>query len=308
MSASGALVGFVFGLALLLVLARLPIFRRMALADRVDPYLTDTVPVPRAAGPFGRRSAIIAVASPILAAAATRLDRFLGGRASVELRLGQAGRPIDVAAFRTSQVVWASCGFGLGLGVLLLRLALGVGPAPAGCLAAMLGLACFGAMARDTLLTREVAKREQRILAELPVIAELLSLAVTAGEGPVGALERVTRRSTGPLADELREALGNARTGTTVVEALQQVATRMRIGALTRFVDGMAVSIERGTPLADVLRAQAADAREGGKRALLEQAAKKEVAMLAPIVFLVLPVVVMFALYPGFIQFTAVTS
>ncbi len=69
--------------------------------------------------------------------------------------------------------------------------------------------------------------------------------------------------------------------------------------ALNRFVDGVAVAIERGTPLADVLRAQAQDARDNAKRELMETAGKKEIAMLAPVVFFILPLTVVFAIFPG---------
>ena len=62
---------------------------------------------------------------------------------------------------------------------------------------------------------------------------------------------------------------------------------------------GVAVAVERGTPLADVLHAQAADVREAGRRELIEAAARKEVAMMVPVVFLVLPVTVLFAFFPG---------
>ena len=49
---------------------------------------------------------------------------------------------------------------------------------------------------------------------------------------------------------------------------------------MTRFVDGIAVAVERGTPLADVLRSQAADAREVRKRTLMEIGGRKEILML----------------------------
>ena len=62
----------------------------------------------------------------------------------------------------------------------------------------------------------------------------------------------------------------------------------------------MVVAVERGTPLADVLRAQAQDVREAGQRALMDAAGKKEIAMMVPVVFLILPVTVLFAVYPGF--------
>ncbi len=67
----------------------------------------------------------------------------------------------------------------------------------------------------------------------------------------------------------------------------------------------MVVAIERGTPLADVLRAQAVDVREVGKRALLEAGGRKEISMMVPVVFLILPITVMFALYPGLVTLTS---
>ena len=66
-----------------------------------------------------------------------------------------------------------------------------------------------------------------------------------------------------------------------------------------RSVEGIAVAIERGTPLADVLRAQAQDVRDNAKRELMETAGKKEIAMLAPVVFFILPLTVIFAVFPG---------
>ena len=59
------------------------------------------------------------------------------------------------------------------------------------------------------------------------------------------------------------------------------------------------MAIERGTPLAEVLRAQAQDVRDNAKRDLMEVAGKKEIAMLAPVVFFILPLTVIFAVFPG---------
>ena len=68
----------------------------------------------------------------------------------------------------------------------------------------------------------------------------------------------------------------------------------------------MAVAVERGTPLAEVMRAQAAAVRALGKRQLLESGGKKEIAMMVPVVFLVLPITILFALYPGLIAISDV--
>ena len=97
-------------------------------------------------------------------------------------------------------------------------------------------------------------------------------------------------------------ALADARAGSSLVTALDGIANRTSLPALARFCEGVAIAVERGTPLAEVLRAQAVDVREAGRRALLEAGGRKEIAMMVPVVFLVLPVTVLFALFPGLIS------
>jgi tight adherence protein C len=237
---------------------------------------------------------------PWLADAVRLIERWLGGSASVRRRLEQTGRRTTLEEFRIEQVVWGALGLLGGLAVSLLFLARGSSASPVAMLILCLIAGVSGTLLRDRWLTREVTKREERMLAEFPTIAELLALAVAAGEGPVGALERVVRVSRGELANELGRALADARAGATLVGALEQLATRTSLPPLARFVDGVVIAVERGTPLAEVLRAQAGDVREAGKRALLDAGGKKEIAMMVPVVFLVLPVTVLFALYPGF--------
>jgi tight adherence protein C len=83
------------------------------------------------------------------------------------------------------------------------------------------------------------------------------------------------------------------------------VADATTLEPFARFVQGLVVGIERGTPLADVLRAQAVDVRELSKRALLEAGGRKEITMMMPVVFLILPITVLFALYPGLLTLTS---
>jgi tight adherence protein C len=138
-------------------------------------------------------------------------------------------------------------------------------------------------------------------MAEFPVIAELLALAVAAGESPVAALGRVVRRSGGELSRDLGMVLARVRTGEPVAQAFDGLARSSGLPLVARFAHGVAVAVERGTPLADVLHAQAADVREAGRRELIELAARKEIFMMVPVVFLVLPVTVLIAFWPGVI-------
>ena len=50
------------------------------------------------------------------------------------------------------------------------------------------------------------------------------------------------------------------------------------------------------------------DVREAGKRALLEAGGRKEISMMLPVVFMILPVTVLFALYPGLLTLVSLTQ
>ena len=161
--------------------------------------------------------------------------------------------------------------------------------------------AILGVLLRENKLTADVTRREREMLAEFPALAGLIALAVAAGEGPVPALRRVVTRSGGALSTELGQVLGDVRTGRSVTDAFDALAARTGLPVLSRFAEAVAVAVDRGTPLADVLHAQAADVREAGRRALIEASARKEVLMMVPVVFLILPTVVVFAFYPGLV-------
>ena len=309
---TGAFLGLLAGCGLLLAASRLPVLRRPRLEDRLGPYLRDT-PRPSAlllvgpptVTPFPTLERLLA---PSLRGLAGRADRLLGGSASLRRRLEQAGSPLTLEQFRTEQVAAAAGGGAAGVALLVLHASAGVGPGPATGLVLTVGLGLAGVVGRDALLGRAVTRRSAAIAAELPTVAELLALAVAAGEGPVGALERVVSLSGGELAGELGRALGDARAGATLLAALSGVASRTDVPAVARFVDGLSIAIERGTPLADVLRAQAVDARDAGRRQLLEAGGRKEIAMMVPVVFLILPVTVVFAFYPGIVGLSLVAS
>lgn len=305
----GAALGALAGGALLVAVGSSPPLRRPRLDDRMAPYLRDTVrPSRLLASPRSAVSspAVERLLGPLLREAARAVDRGVGGTGSVRRRLDALGGTTTVEAFRAEQVLWGGAGLLAGLTVSAALLARdGARPLPLLVLTLLAALA--GVLARDRWLTRAVRERDERMVAEFPTVAELLALSVAAGEGPVGALERVTRLAGGELSRELARTLADVRAGASLVAALEGLAARTSLPLLARFADGVAVAVERGTPLADVLRAQAADVREAGKRALLEAGGKKEIAMLAPVVFLVLPVTIVFLVFPGFygLSFTA---
>jgi tight adherence protein C len=298
----GVVLGAGSGLGLWLVLDRLLALRHTSLALRVAPYLRDLpASTTMSSAPVGApTSAGRAVFGPLARRAADLVERVLGGSASVARRLERARLPMTVHDFRISQVVWGMVGFSaaaLSSAAIALR-------APERAVPLMVMCGCvfaLGVLLRENRLTAQVTARERRILEEFPTVAELLALAVAAGEGPVAALDRVVRRTSGELSADLRDVLAEVRTGTPIARAFDGLAARSGLPAVSRFAEGVAVAVERGTPLADVLHAQAGDVREAGRRALIESGARREVLMMVPVVFLVLPTVVIFAFWPGLV-------
>ena len=236
--------------------------------------------------------------APAMRDAIRWVERLGSSAHDTSLRLARAGLTLSVEQYRAQQVVSVVAGLAAGA-LFSIVVAATRQPSPVALLVLTAVAGLGGLVIRDSLLSRQIAKREQRIVLELPTVAELLALSVSAGEGAIGALERVSRTAGGVMADELRGCLASVRAGTPIGDALQGLAGRTGVPALRRFADGVAIAVERGTPLADVLRAQAQDVREAGRRALMEEGGKKEIAMMVPVIFIILPITVIFAVFPG---------
>ncbi|WP_344790638.1 type II secretion system F family protein [Gryllotalpicola daejeonensis] len=297
----GVLDGLVLGLGLWSMLAALPALRRPRLEARLAPYLLDVSAAAREEVLRSARSGgsvLAALLGPAAASARASLLTWIGGEASVALRLRQAGSSRTVDGFRALQLSVTGAGAAAGLAVAgALTAVRPVALLAWVALAFVGGLAAFSAC--DLLLSRAARRRLARIGEEFPTVAELLALSLSAGEGSHDAIRRVARASSGELGLELRAVVADVSLGVPLADALQRMATALRIPRLSIFVDAVIGALERGAPLAEVLRAQAGDARSDRKRELLEVAGRKEVLMLVPLIFGLLPLTVLVAVFPG---------
>jgi tight adherence protein C len=305
----GSVLGLLFAAGVAIAVRAAPPLRPVRLVDRMAPYLGDASAPSALLAPPSSQSAPFLVArrifGPSLAELTSLIDRMVGGRASVRRRLTGLSSELTVEDFRIEQVLWGTAGtLAIGGTVALAGLSAGA-PDPALIVFAGLVGMITGVLTRDWWLSRQLSAREAAMLAEFPVFADLLALSVVAGEAPADALARACRLTHGELARDLDRALGQARTGTPLTTALTGVADATTLEPFARFLQGLVVGIERGTPLAEVLRAQAVDVREMSKRALLEAGGRKEISMMLPVVFLILPITVLFALYPGLLTLTS---
>jgi len=297
----GVLAGLGLGLGLWAMLAALPRFSRPRLEERLAPYVIDVSAAARAEVERSRMrglSLLGALFGPAAASLRAAVLQWIGGEESVALRLRQAGSPRSVDWFRMLQLGGTGAGALIGLAAAGAVSAARPVAFPAwAALLVVFGLCGF--VACDMLLARAAQRRLARITEEFPTVAELLALSLSAGEGAFDAIRRVARASSGELGIELRGVVVDVNLGVPLVGALERMSKALRIPRLALFVDAVVGAIERGAPLAEVLRAQAGDARAERKRELLEIAGRKEVAMLVPLIFGLLPLTVLIAVFPG---------
>ncbi|PFG31600.1 type II secretion system F family protein [Paramicrobacterium agarici] len=292
-------LGCLLGTGLWSMTAAMPRLRAPRLSERIAPYLLDIsdearqMTQRRVADPLPVLGRLL---GPSISRAANLLSATLGGNVSVAKWLAQSGSPLTVQQFRARQVLAASAGLvvGIGFGVVLVQ-----NSRPMAAVAMPIVLAVTGVIACDLVLRRRATTRVSQISEEVPTVLEFLSLSLSAGEGITDALRRIARVGSGELSVELRRVLVDTSAGVPVADALTTCAGRVDSPSLTRAIEQMCAAMEHGSPIAQVLRAQAQDARDDLKRTLLEAAGRKEVAMLVPLVLLILPLSIAFALLPG---------
>ena len=290
---SGAVLGLLFGAGVALVAGQLPWLRSRDLDARIDPYLRRSRSMSLFAAPRST-SLLRMVLENLLGPVAVRvlgvLERLTGGNDQLERRLRLAGRRSSTDSFRVEQVVFGAIGLVLGVVLAVMAIALR-GSSP------LLGLvivgfgALTGVLLRDYLLGVEIKRRATRMAREFPTVADLLALAVAAGESPIAAMERVARTSHGALPDEFAATVADIRAGTSVSQALASLGTRTPLDSLAV---GRRLIATSAAPLAEARVAQ--DAR-GVETELMETAGQGDPDA-GPGRLFVLPSIV-FAIFPG---------
>ncbi|MFC4244968.1 type II secretion system F family protein [Gryllotalpicola reticulitermitis] len=299
MTAWGVIAGLLLGIGLWSMFLSLPRVRVPRLSERLAPHLLDVSAAARAQVERQRVGSLLtSLLGPVAASMRAAMLRLFGGGESVAARLRQAGSSRTVEAFRALQLgAVTACAAGGG------AISVVVGSlrplAPAAGLGLVVVCGAAGSAVCEFSLGRAARRRLARIAEEFPTVAELLALSLSAGEGSFDAMRRVARASSGEFGTELRGVVADVNLGVPLVDALERMSRAVRIPRVALFVDAVVGALERGAPLAEVLRAQASDARAERKRELLELAGRKEVAMLVPLIFGLLPLTVVIAVFPG---------
>ena len=151
----------------------------------------------------------------------------------------------------------------------------------------------------DRNLSSQIKKHRDVIEAEFPAVIEMMTLAIAAGETPMQAILRISESADGELSKEFAVVISEVRSGQPLHVTLDSMGRRVKSTMIRRFVDAVVTATLRGAPLIEVLSRHAVEARGNQRNRVMNAAGKAEVAMMIPVVFLILPISILFALWPS---------
>lgn len=141
--------------------------------------------------------------------------------------------------------------------------------------------------------------KQSEINEELVIILQMISIMISAGESPMTALKYVSKRSDGYLPKLINKSFEKYSTGANLTQTLEFIAAATQSTQVRRLTNSIQIAIERGTPILDVLNNQILALNKQINLDLLKKSGKSEIALLIPVVFLILPVSIGFAIWPS---------
>jgi tight adherence protein C len=204
----------------------------------------------------------------------------------LQRRIAAAGSP---GGWSVDRVIAAKF-LGLGVGWLVgLVVSLLLTSRPALALGISLLVAVAAYLLPDVILYQLAYNRAERISADLPDMLDLLTISVEAGQPFETALQQVADSSSGPLRLELGRLLHEMDLGMGRTSALRAFGDRARVPEARSLAIALAQADTLGVPIANVLRSQASQLRQGRSQRIEEQAQKMPVKIIFPLVLCILP-------------------
>lgn len=261
----------------------------------------------------------------VLAALLTAGAVFLLGRSTRRLAVGERLAAYLAPTARPSPVPRGQTGLGLALpaavtsrlGAIAVGMAAGwllasgnlfIEPAP-GSAPALVALGAGAGLLGRRLRRRHAAEaRALRLRRELPTVADTLALSVLAGESVAGALDHFGASSQGVAAEEMRAIAAQHRGGLGLPEALNLASARSAHAEAGRLYDLLGHAHRSGGRLADSLADLAVDYRAALARDLTAEGGRRALSAYGPILALMVPVTLLFLMYPTLTGLSALSS
>jgi len=157
----------------------------------------------------------------------------------------------------------------------------------------------------DLWLNGKIKKRQAAILRDLPHVIDLLNICVGGGLDFMVAVARVIQEFRScVLLDELKILMQEIQMGSARRDALKNLAKRINSPEVISFARTLIQADRMGTPIGEALKMQAEEIRLRRFQRGEEMALKAPIKLLFPLLFFILPVVLIIVAGPILIQFT----
>jgi tight adherence protein C len=133
----------------------------------------------------------------------------------------------------------------------------------------------------------------------MPDFASLIGFAVAAGESLETGLRIAVQRSSGFLSQEFGFIIRNVDHGSILQVELERVSRESSSQQVSELALKLALASSNGSAVSDLIGEYVQSSILELKAVLLERAGKNETKMMIPLVFVILPVTVLFAVYPS---------
>ena len=275
-----------------LALAGLQLTRPRLAAERDRRAALDTVRGETPAGNAARRSLFVCRSTAILAQVHRKVwPKETADDVTVKLLRAGASRRLTAEIYMAGRVgvttlgIVAGLTFAHGAGRILLAIVFAAG----------------GLLLPAFFLSKAASRRAEQIDSELPHFVDQLAIAIEAGMSFDAALNYLVEATDGALVEEMRRVLTELRVGESRRAAIRSFALRVGTDDAMAFANAVLASDQLGSPLAGILKSQAADLRHRRQLHAEERAQKTPVKMLFPMVIFILPVMFAIILGPAFL-------
>jgi tight adherence protein C len=165
--------------------------------------------------------------------------------------------------------------------------------------------ALVGFLLPDFMLLAKYRTRKEEIVRYFPDTVDLLDLCIGAGLDFLSSIAWIVDKSRpNPFMEELKVVFNDIRVGKPRVQALKDMAKRLNIPDISSFVRTIVQSERMGVSIEEALKNLSEDTRElrfqNGER----QAIKASIKILVPLLFFILPVIMVVVAGPIIIKFT----
>lgn len=141
-------------------------------------------------------------------------------------------------------------------------------------------------------------KRVKRVIKDLPIFLDFMTMTIEAGLNVTGAIERAVEKCPpGPLSQEFARMIRDQRAGLPRSESMTRLSDRMDIPQVSNFTSAVIQAERVGASLGDVLRAQAMQRREERFLHAEKLANEAPVKMMGPLILFFFPLIFIILLY-----------